>query len=506
MAQHGQRSAPLVQPPLLGEQHVRSGDDIHVERRQDQVGPSRSASGHDDQARSTGQCGTLRAPAQQPWGLLDAHHVRLGRADYPHHCGGVIAQRSDVVGQQPHDGHAVTPGDGPGRPRPRARLPGRAAASVTSGIGRNPRPVNVRSSVSRACGISRSPACETPPPMTKMVGSMTAARLASPRPSQRPIAGRSPRAAGSPSRAAAVTTRAGEQLRIVAGQFQQPVRPAPARRRRARGRRGPARVRTRTSPSSRGCRRRSAGRPARRSCARTRSRPRTRRGTAMPPTTRPPPMPVPSVTHTTTAGAAGGRRSGTRPRRPRWRRSRPITGRSDAVRQRIAQRLVAPGEVRREQHGRPVGGDPARRADARPRPPRDGRRARAPRRRSLASVSATSAPGVARSSRSITRPSSSTTPAATLVPPMSTPIGERHPLPPPSAIRVARGGGSRSMCWTRGRPGARGWRSGGSILRGWRRCAFPFSGRWIRGRLGRCRGLIFGPIRVARRPAPAARR
>ena len=77
----------------------------------------------------------------------------------------------------------------------------------TGGTTRWPAPTSDRSRAVRAGSSNRSPAAETPPPMTRQSGSKAATRLASPTPSQSPDlgeglvghAGRRPRRPRSPS-------------------------------------------------------------------------------------------------------------------------------------------------------------------------------------------------------------------------------------------------------------------------------------------------------------------
>ena len=254
------------------------------------------------------------------------------------------------------------PVGGPGRPRRRGRRRGRARpAGSARAAGIRGRSATRRTPRGPARSSS-SPASDTPPPITTTLGSSAAARLAMP--AAEPAAHRGEdlhrgqvALPGRGGHQAGRSARSGRRRPAPAAGVRRPARPRPVR-----ARRGPARCRTRTSPSSRGCRTRSAGRPARPHVARTRRPPRTRRGRACRDTTRPPPIPVPSVTQTTPLTARGaepvlgpGGRVGVvldRHRQP------------DPAGQRIPQRLVAPGQVRREQHGRPVVGDPARRADA----------------------------------------------------------------------------------------------------------------------------------------------
>ena len=82
-----------------------------------------------------------------------------------------------------------------------------------------------------------------------------------------------------------------------------------------------------------------------------------------PPSTRPPPIPVPSVMHTRSDSFCAAPNRHSRPRSA----VRVVLdeGRqADAPAHSVAQGLVAPGEVRREEHRRRVGVDEARRADA----------------------------------------------------------------------------------------------------------------------------------------------
>ena len=78
----------------------------------------------------------------------------------------------------------------PGPPRRSSRRADPSRAATTGGTGRCPRPVRFRASASRAGSSSRSPASETPPPITTSSGSKPAASPASPVPSQVPTARR----------------------------------------------------------------------------------------------------------------------------------------------------------------------------------------------------------------------------------------------------------------------------------------------------------------------------
>src|SRR5262249_4161106 len=174
---------PLVQAGVLAEQHVAARLHLDRQRRQQPVGRPPTPPAHDHQPAPPGPGPAPRPPAQETRRLPDAHHVRPGSADCPGRGPPVVAQRADVVAEQPH---AYT------RRRAKSAAPTNPAsgprwASLTSATGRKPRPVSERWKVSRAGTISRSPASDTPPPMTNTTGSMIAARLASPRPSHWPI-------------------------------------------------------------------------------------------------------------------------------------------------------------------------------------------------------------------------------------------------------------------------------------------------------------------------------
>ena len=215
------------------------------------------------------------------------------------------------------------------------------------------------------------------------------------------------------------------------------------RRRRPLGPAGRARHPRRTAPSSPGGRTGTPARPGRRSCGRPRRRTRAHRARTPPSTTRPPPMPVPSVT-ITPSRTPGARRSAARPVRRSWRRSRRPPGASGSQpgaasppgrRRPAAGRFGAkpqdPVPVDHARAPRPHGDrGPSRRPVAGPagsRPAR--RRRRRPRRRGRSPVrrSGSSTWGVDTPASATTAPSPSSATPKTLVPPMSTPMVTRRP-------------------------------------------------------------------------------
>ena len=182
-----------------------------------------------------------------------------------------------------------------------------------------------------------------------------------------------------------------------------------------------------------------------------------------PPSTMPPPMPVPRLTMT------------------RWLSPRPAPkrcsahtaalaslstkiGRRHPLAERLAQRLVAPREVRREDDGGPVGRDEAGGPDA-----DRGDVVGAPASSSSTTETMVSSTtrglvdrcGVSRRARASTVPSASTTPPATLVPPMSMPMAS-GPSATGCLLRVVgvtdrdRAGSARGSPGEAGRPGAAG--------------------------------------------------
>ena len=111
----------------------------------------------------------------------------------------------------------------------------------------------------------------------------------------------------------------------------------------------------------------------------------------------------------------------------------------DPAHQRVAQRLVAPGQVRREQHGRRGRRRRTRPRRCRPRPRRAPRQSSSTSSTIVSSTARTLRPGVSRRRTVSTVPNESTTPPSTFVPPMSMPIvnGPGRPI-------IARRGAGRS--------------------------------------------------------------
>ena len=245
---------------------------------------------------------------------------------------------------------------------PTSPASGPSAACSTRANGRKPRPVRVCANSSRAGPQQQLPRGRHAPADDEHGRVEHRGQVG--QPAAEPAPHRRCRSTARPGRpSAAAVSPPGRSSPRPTRRARACGRPPPATRRPARGRRGPARVRRRTSPSSRGCRRRTAVRPGTSvMCPYSQAIPYAPRYTE-PSMTSPPPMPVPSVTHDDDrlalrgAEAVLGPRGGVRVVLDDQRQR-------DAACQRGAQRLVAPGEVRREQHGGVVVRDPAGGTDA----------------------------------------------------------------------------------------------------------------------------------------------
>ena len=316
-------------------------------------------------------------------------------------------------------------------------------AATRSGILRCAAPTRVRWSAARAGSSSRSPAAETPPPMTTTSGSRAATRLAAPTPSQSPTEAKARRATRSPSSAAVVTigpvTRSGWPSHISASTDGCSTIIVRALRTRALPEeycsQQPRRPHSQAWPSGTTCMWPNS--PAMPLAPR---RTRPSRSTA-------PPMPVPIViisaelapraapwcASARAAQLASLSSTTGQPRRSssRSRSGSPCHGRCGANITRSPAESTKPAAATPA----PANGWPA--ADSRI----------ASTRASSTWLVCTRRPGVVRRAVPVTRPWSSTTPASTLVPPMSTPTTAPVLIRPRASCR--RGRCARHPCGPR---------------------------------------------------------